>query len=99
MEEDKETGDWYLNRWKTPLFSTEQRPKLFRRGRPYRCLRMAVFMSPLDVHVNRAPAAGRTGELNIAGKRATSRPVSPSLHQRKPIQRRVSFSPSTGKRR
>ena len=61
LEVDAITGDWYPEPLSDPLsFATEQRFEPVPEGEEHNTdvWRLAVFMSPLDVHVNRAPAAG-----------------------------------------
>lgn len=61
VESDEHTGDWYPEPCEKPLsFSTEQRFEAVEEGDESEndVWRIAVFMSPLDVHVNRAPIAG-----------------------------------------
>ena len=57
IESDEHTGDWYPQACDNPLtFETEQRFEPVE-GTPHDSdvWRVAIFMSPLDVHVNRAP--------------------------------------------
>ena len=60
-ESDPLTGDWYPQPLPNPLyFETEQRFEAVSNGEESDddVYRIAIFMSPLDVHVNRAPLAG-----------------------------------------
>jgi phosphatidylserine decarboxylase len=60
-ESDSLTGDWYPDPPSNPLlFETEQRFEAVTKGQESEddVYRIAIFMSPLDVHVNRAPFAG-----------------------------------------
>jgi phosphatidylserine decarboxylase len=60
-EEDEFTGTWYPEACKEILsFETEQRFEAVPEGEESEddVWRIAVFMSPLDVHVNRSPIAG-----------------------------------------
>lgn len=61
IESDSLTGEWYPQPLAEPLtFATEQRYEAVEKGdeQASDVIRVAVFMSPLDVHVNRAPGKG-----------------------------------------
>ena len=60
IESDKLTGPWYPETIQNPLsFATEQRFEPVPEGEESSTdvFRIAIFMSPLDVHVNRSPCA------------------------------------------
>ena len=60
LESDKLSGPWYPETIPDPLsFATEQRFESVPEGEesPTDVYRIAIFMSPLDVHVNRSPCA------------------------------------------
>ncbi|MDP6334274.1 MAG: phosphatidylserine decarboxylase [Candidatus Poseidoniaceae archaeon] len=58
IEDDSQTGTWYPEPLEEPLkFTTEQRFEVVKKGEESDTdvWRIAIFMSPLDVHVNRSP--------------------------------------------
>ncbi len=60
LQSDKLSGPWYPETITDPLsFATEQRFESVPEGEesPTDVYRIAIFMSPLDVHVNRSPCA------------------------------------------
>jgi len=66
IESDSLTGEWYPQPLVDPLtFATEQRYEVVGKGEEQASdvIRVAVFMSPLDVHVNRAPGKGTLERL------------------------------------
>jgi phosphatidylserine decarboxylase len=66
IQSDEHTGDWHPESCEEPLsFSTEQRFEAVEKGDESESdvWRVAVFMSPLDVHVNRAPSAGTLTQM------------------------------------
>lgn len=71
-ESDPLTGDWFPTPLANPLlFETEQRFVAVAKGQESKddVYRIAIFMSPLDVHVNRAPFAGILHQMeHRAGK-------------------------------
>ena len=67
IEHDEHTGDWYPKPCKKPLsFETEQRFVAVKEAHQDSDVwRIAIFMSPLDVHVNRAPRVQKLLRWNI----------------------------------
>ena len=73
IETDKLTGPWYPEAIQDPLsFATEQRFESVPKGEESSTdvFRIAIFMSPLDVHVNRSPCAATIEGWNIAPAKA-----------------------------
>ena len=92
-EVDDVTGDWFPQPLVDPLsFATEQRFEAVPEGeeQPTDVWRMAVFMSPLDVHVNRAPAAGRIERIeHRTGKGRRRGPFRPAFSKESEHNERV----------
>ena len=92
IEQDEFTGDWYPEACENPLsFETEQRFEPAE-GVPLDSdvWRIAIFMSPLDVHVNRAP---RTAEIvameHRTGKGKRRGPFAPAYRKESEYNERV----------
>ena len=87
------TGDWYPEPLDDPLsLATEQRFEPVPSGEeaPTDVWRMAVFMSPLDVHVNRAPGAGRIERIeHRTGKGLPRGPFRPAYTKESEHNERV----------
>ncbi len=92
IETDELTGDWYPQPCNNPLlFETEQRfAPVVDEGQETDVWRVAIFMSPLDVHVNRAPFASsivamehRTGKGQLRG------PFAPAYRKESEYNERV----------
>lgn len=90
---DSLTGDWFEKPHEAPLqFETEQRYEEVPKGEesPTDVWRIAVFMSPLDVHVNRSPI---DGELVITehrkGKGLKRGPFLPAFKKESEFNERV----------
>ena len=90
---DRLTGDWYPEPASEPLqFATEQRFERVPRGEEASTdvWRLAVFMSPLDVHVNRAPAAGVIERMeHRTGKGRRRGPFRPAYTKESEFNERV----------
>ena len=93
VEADEETGDWFCEPLDNPLlFSTEQRYEPVPKGEEASTdvWRLAVFMSPLDVHVNRAPAAGVIERIeHRTGKGRRRGPFRPAYTKESQFNERV----------
>ncbi len=93
VDSDPLTGDWFPEPLAKPLsFATEQRYVPVDKGdeRPVDVLRIAIFMSPLDVHVNRAPEEGVLEHLeHRAGKGKKRGPFAPAYKKESQYNERV----------
>ncbi len=93
IDSDALTGDWFPEPLAEPLsFATEQRYEPVAKGEegPFDVLRVAVFMSPLDVHVNRAPEKGVLERLeHRAGKGMKRGPFAPAYKKESQYNERV----------
>ena len=92
-EEDEHTGTWHPEPCETPLsFSTEQRFEGVPEGEESDTdvWRIAVFMSPLDVHVNRSPIAGKIIRMeHRTGKGLRRGPFLPAFRKESEYNERV----------
>ena len=92
-EHDPLTGDWFPEPLDDPLsLATEQRFEPVPKGEEASSdvWRMAVFMSPLDVHVNRAPSAGRIERMeHRTGKGLLRGPFRPAYTKESEHNERV----------
>ncbi len=92
VEHDEFTGDWYPEACENPLsFETEQR-FVAAEGAPQETdvWRIAIFMSPLDVHVNRAPRAGNIVAMeHRTGKGRRRGPFAPAYRKESEFNERV----------
>lgn len=90
---DPHTGDWSLAPLPDPLsFATEQRFEAVPAGEESMTdvWRAAVFMSPLDVHVNRAPEAGELERIELRrGKGRRRGPFIPAMRKESEWNERV----------
>lgn len=87
------TGDWFPKPLTAPLsFATEQRYEAVPEGEEAETdvWRLAIFMSPLDVHVNRAPAAGILERIeHRTGKGRRRGPFRPAYTKESQFNERV----------
>ena len=75
IESDEMTGDWWPTPCENPVdFTTEQRWEAVRAGEEADtdALRVAIFMSPFDVHVNRVPIASTIERIQLSKGAVTS---------------------------
>ena len=109
-EEDPLTGTWYPEALAEPLtFENEQRWSKVDKGEESSndVWRIAIFMSPLDVHVNRVPEAGKIVRMeHRTGKGKRRGPFLPAFKKESEFNERVrtvlecaTSSKSTGKMR
>lgn len=93
VETDPLTGDWFPEPLDKPLsFKTEQRYEAVNQGeeQPSDVWRLAIFMSPLDVHVNRAPAAATVERIeHRTGKGRRRGPFLPAYKKESEHNERV----------
>ena len=93
IEEDPLTGSWLGETCSDPLsFETEQRFEAVPEGeeRADDVVRVAIFMSPLDVHVNRAPMAGTIERMeHRTGKGLKRGPFRPAYKKESEHNERV----------
>ncbi len=102
-ENDPLTGDWFPEPLSVPQsFETEQRWERVNVGEESEddVWRIAVFMSPLDVHVNRVPEAGTIVKMeHRTGKGKRRGPFLPAFKKESEFNERVRmlFKSETGK--
>lgn len=93
IEEDPQTGTWYPEPLKETLkFSTEQRFEAVKEGEEsdLDVWRIAIFMSPLDVHVNRAPSESTIERMeHRVGKGRKRGPFLPAMKKESENNERV----------
>ena len=92
LEHDENTGDWYPQPCDDPLsFETEQRFSSVDDGpRDTDVWRIAIFMSPLDVHVNRAPFTSSIVAMeHRTGKGRRRGPFAPAYRKESEYNERV----------
>tara|TARA_B100001564_G_scaffold224905_1_gene189609 strand:+ start:2422 stop:3210 length:789 start_codon:yes stop_codon:yes gene_type:complete len=92
-EQDEHTGSWHPEPCEDILsFSTEQRFEAVPKGEEADTdvWRIAVFMSPLDVHVNRSPIAGKITRMeHRTGKGKRRGPFLPAFRKESEYNERV----------
>ena len=92
-QSDKLTGIWFPEPPSAPLlFETEQRFQSVPEGEesPTDVFRIAIFMSPLDVHVNRSPCAGTLLRMeHRTGKGMRRGPFRPAYRKESQYNERV----------
>ena len=93
LESDEHTGDWLAKAFDEPMsFSTEQRWERVPAGEEGAddVWQIAVFMSPLDVHVNRAPLASTITHMeHRTGKGRRRGPFLPAFCKESEFNERV----------
>ena len=92
-QSDTLTGIWFPEPSSDPLlFETEQRFQFVPEGEesPTDVFRIAIFMSPLDVHVNRSPCAGTLLRMeHRTGKGMRRGPFRPAFRKESQYNERV----------
>ena len=93
IEHDELTGEWVPEPCKDPLeFETEQRFEAVPEGEEgaHDVIRIAIFMSPLDVHVNRSPLAATIERMeHRTGKGLKRGPFRPAYKKESQYNERV----------
>ena len=103
LEHDENTGDWYPQPCDDPLsFETEQRfSSVDDNPKDTDVWRVAIFMSPLDVHVNRAPFTSSIVAMeHRTGKGRRRGPFAPAYSKESEYNERVRtvFESKSGER-
>ena len=103
LEHDENTGDWYPQPCDDPLsFETEQRfSSVDDNPKDTDVWRVAIFMSPLDVHVNRAPFTSSIVAMeHRTGKGRRRGPFAPAYRKESEYNERVRtvFESKSGER-
>ena len=90
-ENDPLTGDWNMEPSKNPTtFETEQHWESVDKDENFDCWRIAIFMSPLDVHVNRSPISGTIVKMeHRSGKGRKRGPHVPAYRKESEYNERV----------